>query len=149
MDDRQARDALASIAAAQSQLAETQAFPLWRHAALGAVMALLIAANAVPHAFFAAPFVASMAGVVWLVKYDRHRTGTFVNGWRWGRTFPVSLVLFALLLGLVFYARRTQGDGYVSNEGLLAIGAAFVLGTVFSVVWQRIYLAELRRGTGR
>lgn len=147
MDDRQARDALTAIAAAQLQLAETQTFPLWRHAALGGVMALLIAANAVPQAFFAGLFIASMAGVVWLMKYDRRRTGTFVNGWRRGRTFPVSLVLFALLLGLVFLARNTRGDGYVSSEGLLAIVAAFALGTAFSLVWQRIYIGELREGS--
>lgn len=149
MDDRQARDALASIASAQSELAETQSFPLWRHAALGVVAALLIAANAVPQTFFAAPYVVAMAGVVWLVKYDRRRTGVFVNGWRWGRTLPISVILAALLIGLVFYARHTHANGHLSSEGLLAIAAAFALGTAFSIIWQRIYIAELRRGGGQ
>lgn len=146
MDDREARDALKSIAAAQSQLADSQHYPFWRHAAFGAATGLLIAASAAPQAFFAGPFIASMAGLVWLVKYDRRRTGTFVNGWRWGRTLPISLILFAALLGLVFYSVRTRGDGFVSKEGLVATGAAFVLGTVFSLLWQRVYINELRGG---
>lgn len=149
MDDQQARDALASIAAAQSQLAKTQTFPLWRHAALGVVSALLIAAIAAPQSYFALFYIPSMAGIVWLVRYDRRTTGTFVNGWRWGRTLPVSLVLLALLLGLVFFAHRTRADGAFSSEGLLAIAAGFVLGTVFSMVWQRVYIEELRQGGGQ
>lgn len=148
MDSNEARQALDAVQGAREHLAQAMDCPPWRHAAFGAVMATLIAANAVARPFFAPLFVISMAATVWLVRGDRRRTGTFVNGWRRGRTLPLSGGLFVVLLALIFMARRGHSDVFVTPQGLLAIGLAFAIGTITSIAWQRVYLAELRGGTG-
>lgn len=148
MDRNEAREALDAVDGAREQLARAMHCPPWRHAAFGVVMATLIAANAVPRLFFAPLFVVAMAATVWLVRGDRRRTGTFVNGWRRGRTLPLSGGLFVVLLALIFMARRGRSEVFVTAQGLLAIGLAFAVGTLVSVVWQRVYLAELRSGAG-
>lgn len=148
MDHTEAREALDAVQGAREQLARAVDCPPWRHAAFGAVMAALIAANVVPRPFFAPLFIVSMAATVWLTLGDRRRSGTFVNGWRRGRTLPLSGGLFVALLGLIFVARHGRAEMAVSSEGLLAIALAFVIGTAASVLWQRIYLAELREGAG-
>jgi hypothetical protein len=148
MDSKQAREALDAVQGAREQLAQAVDCPPWRHAAFGAVMAAMIAANAVPRPFFAPLFVVSMAATVWLALGDRRRSGTFVNGWRPGRTLPLSGGLFVVLLSLIFMARRGRSEVLLTSQGLLAIALAFVIGTAASVLWQRIYLAELRAGAG-
>ncbi|MFM5886488.1 MAG: hypothetical protein ACKOQ3_14370 [Novosphingobium sp.] len=147
MDPDEARDALKAVGAAREGLARSMDCPLWRHAAFGAVMAGLVAANLVPQPFHAALFVVSMAATLWLMRWDRSRYGTFVNGWRRGRTLPLSLGLFAALLGLVFLARHVRSEDGVTAAGLLTALAAFGLGTAMSVIWQKVYVAELRSGT--
>ncbi|MFC0588820.1 hypothetical protein ACFFF7_05285 [Novosphingobium aquiterrae] len=146
MDRNEALKALDTVHDARVQLARAMDCPPWRHAAFGAVMAALVAANAVPRAWFVPLFVLSMAATVWLVRSDRRRTGTFVNGWRLGRTLPLSGGLFVVLLALIFMARRGQGTAFLTPAGLIAVGLSFVIGTGVSVLWQRVYLAELRAG---
>lgn len=148
MDRNDALEALGAVDDARARLAQAMHCPPWRHAAFGVVMATLIASGAVPRAFFAPLFVAAMAATVWLVRGDRRRTGTFVNGWRRGRTLPLSGGLYVALIGLIFMARRGQATEFLTSQGLLAIVLAFVIGTAASVVWQRVYLAELRSGAG-
>lgn len=148
MDRNEAREALDAVDGARDRLAQTMHCPPWRHAAFGAVMAGLVAANTVPQPFHAALFVVSMAAALWLMRWDRNRYGTFVNGWRRGRTLPLSLGLFAALLGLVFYARHVRSDDGFTVAAMLTILAAFVLGTAMSVIWQKVFIAELRSGAG-
>lgn len=148
MDRNEAQAALGAVNDARARLAQTMHCPPWRHAAFGAVVAVLIAANALPRSMFAPLFAISMAATIWLVRSDRRRTGTFVNGWRWGRTLPLSGGLFVVLLALIFMARRGQATAFLTPQGAVAIALAFAIGTAASVLWQRVYLAELRSGAG-
>lgn len=146
MNRNDAIEALGAAQGARDRLAESMTCPPWRHAAFGAVMAAMIAANALPRAFHAPLFIGAMAAAVWLVRDDRRRTGTFVNGWRRGRTLPLPGGLFAVMIALIFMARRGTSELFLTGQGALAIALAFVIGTGASVVWQRVYLAELGSG---
>jgi hypothetical protein len=87
-----------------------------------------------------------MAALLWLARGDKLRTGVFVNGWRKGRTLPISILLLLVLLGLMALARRGHGLPFPAPVTLLAGGLALVLGTLSSIWWQRVYIAELTRG---
>jgi hypothetical protein len=86
----------------------------------------------------------AMGLVAWLVYDDRRRYGVFVNGYRRGVTLPLTLALAAGMIALLvaaFHAREA-GLSPWTKVGLAAL--AFALATGVSVLWQRIYLRELR-----
>ncbi|KQM21342.1 hypothetical protein [Novosphingobium sp. Leaf2] len=148
MDKQEARAALAAAQGAADGLAQVSeaACPPWRHAAFGVVMAMMVLAAGMPLPIYAALFVLAMGGVAALAAWDRRRTGVFVNGFRRGPTLPVSLALLGGMLALVFAQVhvRENGLGIVPSLGLA--GGAFVLACGASIVFQRIYLRELRKG---
>lgn len=145
MQPDEARRALDAMEQARESLAVAVDCPPWRHAALGAVMALLIFSATVSGLGFIALYGPAMGLLVLLARGDRKRTGTFVNGWRMGRTLPLSIALAAWLVALAFYAVSGRGDPFPAQRGLIAAALGFVTGTLASVWWQRIYIAELRR----
>lgn len=146
MDKQEARAALAAAQGAADGLARASACPPWRHAAFGVVMAMLVLAVGMPLPVYAALFVLAMAGVAVLAAWDRRRTGVFVNGFRRGPTLPVSLVLMGGMLALVFAQLHVRENGLGILPKLGLAGCAFVLACGASIVFQRIYLRELREG---
>lgn len=146
MNEREARDALAGIGAAQAQVAAATTCPPWRHAAFGAIAAMLVGGQALPTPLGLALFAIGLAGAVTLMKRDRARTGMFVNGYRRGRTRPIAFLLVLVLWGLMaieIYWRFHAG-ATLAKIGVAAM--AFVLATLGSVWWQRVYVRELTRG---
>lgn len=147
MDSNEAAAALAGVRGAEARLADQIGeCPPWRHAAFGLVMALLTAGLALPLPFQSACTVAALLMIVLLVQHDRRRYGVFINGYRRGKTLPFTLLLLAGALGLMFaqmYAREQALSAWAS-AGIAA--AAFLFATGASVVWQRIFVRELRAG---
>jgi hypothetical protein len=97
------------------------------------------------------PFKVGLAGAILAVGAalyfsDRRRSGTFVNGYRRGRTMPLTFALLGVMLALLFgqVHAREAGLSTLTHFGLALL--AFLMATWFSVIWQRIYLAELRGG---
>lgn len=151
MESPEARAALDAMNSATDRFADAQQFacPPWRHAAFGLCEALIILGVSTRGVMMASLYAASMLLAVALMRSDRRRTGTFVNGWRIGRTLPLSVALAVGLVGLVFWARQDFVDPFPTASGLMAATAAFVFGSLASVWWQRIYVRELRAGAGR
>jgi len=147
MDRDAAQAALDEMGAAERRLAlEGPDYPLWRHAAFGGAMALIILGQgfAVPWSLLILVF--AMAGIGALVADDRRRYGVFVNGYRKGRTLPLTLLLLALMLGAMaaeIYARRS---GLSLGVKLGIAGASFLIAVGASLWWTRIYQRELLRG---
>ncbi len=146
MREDEARAALAAMGSANANLADAMACPPWRHAAFGALMASLVLAVTVPPPWLVPIQIGSLAGMIWLLRHDRARFGVFVNGYRRGRTLPVTLGLLAAELGIVFLAMPTRHLPFPSPRGLACVAAAFVLATAASVLFQRVWISEIRGG---
>ncbi len=147
MNPMEAQAALDSMAEAQRELARSgPKYPLWRHAAFAAVMAALVLGQGLGPPWRLLLFVLPMAAVAWLVTDDRKRYGVFVNGYRKGRTLPVTILLLALMLGAMggeIYARSNN----VGLEVKLGIaGFAFGVALAMSLWWTRLYDRELLGG---
>ena len=141
----QARAALASAEQARHRIAALGQCPPGRHAAFGAVMALLVTGAGLPLPWQVAAFVIAMAAIVWIKKWDEKRYGVFINGYRRGATLPFTILLLVAMLGLVFLQIRLRGEE-VPLFVPLAVGlAAFFLGTGASVIWSRIFRREMER----
>lgn len=146
MEHDHARAALEAARAATESLERTarDACPPWRHAAFGLVMALLVLSVSLPMPLQSALFLTGMGAVAALAAWDRRRSGIFVNGFRRGRTLPLSLALMGAMIALVFaevHAREVV-LGTATRLGIAAI--AFILACLASVQFQRVYLRELR-----
>lgn len=146
MNADEASDALDAVANAKRSLAAASAAPLWRHAAFGLVMALLLLSVAAGSPFWVPPWALSMAGIALLVWWDRRQTGMFVNGYRRGRTLPLTIALLVVLVALTVAAGRLNLYGH-RDLALLTVPAGFVAALVASLWWERIFLREM--GVGR
>lgn len=146
MNQDEARAALAAMQEAKDRLAESQSCPPWRHAAFGVLMAAINGMIAVPMPGKAVIAVAAAAFGFWLYRSDRRRSGTFVNGYRRGRTLPMTLGLLGALLALLFAQVHAHTAGLSVLTKVVIAGLACILATWASVVWQRVYQAELRGG---
>ncbi|WP_338465947.1 hypothetical protein RXV95_10230 [Novosphingobium sp. ZN18A2] len=141
----EARRALATVAQTKAGMAETIAnCPPWRHALFAAIFAVLIASVAISSfvQFATIPFI--LAAIFLVKKSDERRLGVFVNGYRPGKTRKVSLSFVAVIVVLVVAAMnmRTSHFSNLSKAGLTAI--SFAIAYAYSVVWQRVFLNELR-----
>lgn len=147
MNPIEARAALDSIDDVQRDLAlQGATYPLWRHAAFAAVMAALVLGQGFALPIQMALFVPAMAGLAWIVADDRRRYGLFVNGYRKGRTLPVTLVLVAVMLGAMggeLYA-RFNGGSLALKLGIAGLAFGVALGA--SLWWTRLYHRELMKG---
>ncbi|MBX3480767.1 MAG: hypothetical protein KF842_10215 [Caulobacter sp.] len=143
---QEAREALEAMQATRSQLANLGSCPPWRHAAFGGVMALLNFSLCFGQPIQVALFVLSMAGVALIAAWDRRRYGVFVNGYRRGRTRMFTFGLLAVMLLLLALQVWLRGRGVSIWIGLSVSAATFVIATVASVFWNRIFRAEMEQG---
>ena len=138
-----ALDALSTVHATRAELARAVSCPPWRHALFGAVAGAYVAAPAAgyPGVLVVCAVVALVVGAI--VWSDRRRMGTFVNGYRAGRTRPRTIALVAGLIGLYML-----GLWFSQERGLrwvpLAFGLAAVpLAITASLGWQRAFRREM------
>jgi hypothetical protein len=139
----EAAEALAAMRASQARLALAANCPPQRHFAFAVLLGGLVATPALR------PFYALLAegvlliGIAVLVRWDRRRTGMFINGYRAGRTRPLTFLLLAVVLALYaagFWLSRGRGLWW----GPLATGAvAAAIAFQASVVWKRIFRREM------
>jgi hypothetical protein len=145
MDSSEAAAALAGVSGAEHRLADQIGpCPPWRHAAIGFVMALLVGGASLSFPMQTASLVVGMALVALIAQYDRRRYGVFINGYRRGKTLPLTLALLGGVLVLMFAAihARDAGLSLWTKAGITALTFAYAVAG--SVIWQRVFLAELR-----
>jgi hypothetical protein len=147
MNPIEAQAALDSMAEAQRELAHGgPQYPLWRHAAFAAVMAALVLGQGFGQPWQLLLLVFPMAAVAWLVADDRKRYGVFVNGYRKGRTLPVTLALVALMLATMGGEIYARFNGLALGVKFGIAGFAFVVALAMSLWWTRFYDRELLGG---
>lgn len=145
MDRDEARAALAHVEEANRGLARIGAdTPAWRHSAFGAVFALLIGGATLPSLWQIISVALALGGVTLLVRYDRKKYGVFINGYRQGRTLPLTLALVGAMLGLVLLGFHARDVGWpaLGKAGLAALG--FVLAIGASVRWETLFQRDLQ-----
>lgn len=146
MSPAEARAALDSAGAARAHLAALGMCPPWRHAAFGAVMALLVGGVGFELQVQTACTVLALAGVAVIASYDRRRYGVFINGYRRGATLKVSIGLVIAMLAMIVLQISLR-DRHASTAVHLWIAlAAFGIGTYGSVIWGRVFRREMERG---
>lgn len=144
MIDHDPSDALASIQSAKTRLEGRARWSFGRHAAFGALMGGLVASYALPGNLHFVGLAICLIATGLIVRRDRRRDGFFVNGYRAGRTRPVTIVILLIslvALGLAMAARYALNLWWPPI--LLGVALAMV-GTVASQRWERAYRAELR-----
>ena len=146
-DPDEARAALAAVTAAEVRLAERSNWSLLRHAAAGALTALLLFAQSLGETAMIAVYAVAAVLALLVAERDRRRDGMFVNGWRADRTLWVTLPLLAFMITMVLLVRRAVPAPQTASPlfwMLILLTALVVTGA--SMLWQRIYRDELRRG---
>lgn len=139
----EAAEALAAMRASQARLAQAADCPPERHLAFGALMGGIIATPALPFPYAILAEGLLLFGVGLVVRWDRRRTGMFINGYRRGRTRPLTFLLLAVVLVLYmtgFWLARDRGIWWAP----LATGTvAAAAGYYFSTLWQRVFRREM------
>ncbi|MDH7971852.1 hypothetical protein QH494_06615 [Sphingomonas sp. AR_OL41] len=139
----EAAEALAAMRASQARLALAADCPPQRHFAFAVLMGGLVATPALPSFYALLTEGVLLIGVALVVRWDRRRTGMFINGYRAGRTRPLTFLMLAIILALYF-----GGMTLVRYRGLwwgpLATGAvATIIGYYASILWQRVFSREM------
>ena len=142
-DETGAGEALAGAQAARARLAGAADCPRWRHAAFGALMGGVTAAQALPGAWVVAGELTLMCGAFGLYAYDRATKGVWLNGYRRGTTRRVTFAMLAVFLvvySLSVLAKVGLGWGWAPLAGgaLVAVAA-----DAFSRRWSRVYRREV------
>lgn len=146
MDRNEAQSALDAVKNTDRLMAERMTWPLWRHAIFGAMMALILLAIVMP---FGAqlPILALVLLLTFLVvRDDKKRHGMFVSGYQKGRTGWVLALQFALFIAALV-ATEMWIEQPLASPLFWAIAAALLIGsTMLSLLWEKIYQEDLRRG---
>ncbi|MEJ0066468.1 MAG: hypothetical protein WDM85_14550 [Caulobacteraceae bacterium] len=142
----EAADALAAMQASRERLAAAANCPPARHLAFAGLLGGLVAAQAAPDPINLCLDALLVLGVALVIRWDRRRTGMFINGYRAGPTRPVTFGVLAFTLatlGLCDWLMFFRGIGWAPLAGGVVVA---VVGYLASSIWQGIYLRELRAG---
>ncbi len=147
MTPNEAATALADIHRNDSRLAERAHWPFHRHAMFGLVEGLLVAGIAQPLPLAAAMTAVSLSLLAVCIIEDRRRNGMLITGWR-PKATRLLMVLLVLFLGaMVVASALVRGDGQSAQPLGYLIGAVtFLVCTLASLRWEKIYRAQLARG---
>ena len=116
--------------------------PPQRHLAFALLMGTLISVPGVPITVAFVLEALIVVGVVLVIRWDKRRTGMFINGYRRGRTRPLVALLLGTMIALVIAGIRLKIAGIEWAPfamGAVGTGAAYA----FSVQWQKIFRREL------
>ncbi|MDB5710039.1 MAG: hypothetical protein JWL96_2109 [Sphingomonas bacterium] len=139
----EAAEALAAMRASQARLAQAADCPPERHLAFAALMGGIIATPVLPFPYALLAEGLLLLGVGLVIRWDRRRTGMFINGYRAGRTRPLTFVLVAVIVILYMAGVWLVRDRGIWWAPLVTGTVAAGVGYYFSTVWQRIFRREM------
>jgi len=144
--EQDAAEALAAMRRARVRANTIRRLPFAYHFAFGAMMAGFVAAVNLPT--WALGF--AMAGLigfgVLLYQWQRRATGRWVNGYRAGRTLPLTFLAVAVLVGLLLTSNPHGAPNLNLFTPLQGVLLAFGVGTGFDWLWVKIYDREQSAG---
>lgn len=139
----EASGALNGIRLAQRRLAGRARWSMVRHLGFAGLMAAMVASLALPVFPRLLLTVALLIGAALIVRRDKTRDGMFVNGWRFGRTFWVSLGTVAVVLTLTAAGQWVDRVLSVGWATLAAAAIVLPIGLGASLLWEYVYREEL------
>jgi hypothetical protein len=139
----EAAEALAAMQASQARLAAAANCPPQRHLIFGALMGALVATPALPIVWIFAVEAVVFFGIFLVIRWDRRRTGMFINGYRRGRTRWVAFGMLAAFLVLYSASTLLAYDWHLPWASVLCGVIAAAVGYFASVQWQRVFRREL------
>lgn len=141
-----AAEALAALKASRARLAVAADCSPQRHFVFAAVLGGFVTLPVFPTGI-ALGLEAVLLGIVFLIaRSDRRRTGMFVNGYRRGRTLPLTLTVLAFYLALLALGRTLSRDTPLWWAPLGLALLSLPVGYVASIRWQRIFRREMGAG---
>lgn len=143
MNEEQAR---AALQAANAKLAEQAHWPWSRHAAYGAVVGGMVAAQGFMPPLSTVFVAACVCAVAAIVAADRAKRGVWISGWRGGRTRWVTVLSLIIGIGGMFAALWLNVDMHMPWASFALGGVVFVVAVLLSKLWERIYRRELEQG---
>ena len=145
MDREEARVALDSVERMDRQLAEQMTWPLWRHAAFGAIEALFLLGWGLSTAGMAVCLVVALGGLAWIVHDDRQRYGVFISGYSSRAARPALFLAFLIFLAGLAAIVLTGGLHVWTPWVPVVVVLVFVGETLASIWWQKLFHADLQR----
>ncbi len=146
MDAADALRALEQTEAMRREVAQrAQCPPRW-HIAFGGLVATIAASQATPLPYSVCLPMLCIVAAAFFIRVQRRRLGFFVNGWRRGRTLPVTFAILAYFL-LLYYAGLWMKFDLHIWWGPLAAALLIFPGAVYgSYARQRAFRAEMSEG---
>ena len=137
-------EALAAVQQTDQKMAERMRWPLWRHAAAGALQGTFVFVWATPMPYAAILLALCIASLFVIIESDRRNHGMFVSGWASAKARPATLCAVAIsLLGFAAVIYASDGINQWTNWAV-PIALAVALGvTCVSVWWEKLYQREL------
>ena len=146
MDNYEAQSALDAVRDTDRLMAERMKWPLWRHALVGVMMAVLLLGIALPFDWQVPVSALVLLMVFLVIRDDKKRHGMFVSGYQKGRTGWVLAIQFALFVAALL-TTNTRVDQPLQSPLFWGIEAILLVGsTALSVLWQKVYQADLKAG---
>lgn len=143
MQEQEASEGLAAIKASRERLLAQARWSWGRHAAFGGIMAALVGAQALPTLGQLVVTALVLLAIAAVVQSDRARKGVWINGWRSGRTRPYTLAMALLSVGAILVGAWLNRSYGLWQAPLALCAAIFLMGTLGSKQWERIYRREL------
>jgi hypothetical protein len=145
MNNVDVKHALAAITQANRQLAARAGWPLWRHAIAGLILGLIVASAGLPSGAMIAVLVLCLAVVPATLDNDRCRDGFSVSGYQAGRTRWVTLLVIAISIGTIWTVLHVKNTYHWWAAPFLGGFLIFFVATFGSLLWQRVYQADLAK----
>lgn len=141
-----AATALAAMDESRARLAAAADCPPIRHWMFAGIIGGLTATPALTPTLALAAEAALLVCIALVVRWDRRRTGMFINGYRAGKTRPVVFAMLAMvftLYALGAWLSRAKGVWWAP----LPLGVVAALGGyAFSKLWARVFRREMGLG---
>lgn len=144
--EQEAAEALAAMRRARVRANTIRRLPFAYHFGFGAMMAgFIVAVNLPTWAFGFAMAGLTLVGVL-LYHWQRRATGRWINGYRAGQTLPLTILVVAVLVGLLLTSNPAGAPSFNLFTPVQGALLAFVIGTAFDWLWVRIYDREQSAG---
>ena len=145
MDSDQAKNILGEMGAMSRSSAAQLKNPWWQAPLLSVALAGLVLAQLVPSPWNAGVALACFAVTfLELIRYTRQPV--WVSGWRRGWTLPLSIAFLVAYLALYAASYRAWHEGGNAALVVALAGGVFILTLGYSVLWMRVWRAEMARG---